>query len=192
MYSNPTDEIRVILNGTKSAFSPANVNLNIKAFKYYTNINNDNVSNVKNAFITAASQDRDTTNSDLAILFTGKEMTGNWIGISSQYNGNSASAYAVGQMVSAGSSTPYHATPTQRILLTTHELGHMFGANHPYAYNWSVGSSKYYTVMWSPFMGTSSPNYMQNEFSNLNNHGDSSHNNILYIVNNKNTIAGFQ
>lgn len=192
VYSNPTGEIQTILNGAESAFSPANVDLNIKAYKYYTNINNDNVSNVKTAFITAASNDRDVTNSDIAILFTGKEMTSNWNGISSQYTGSSDKAYAVAQMVSSGSSTTYHATPTQRKILTTHELGHIFGTQHSEAYKWDSGSTHYYTAMWSPFMGTSSPNYMQNEFSNLNNHGDTSHNNILYIVANKNTVAGFQ
>jgi hypothetical protein len=46
--------------------------------------------------------------------------------------------------------------------------------------------------MRSPFGGISFPNYMQIEFSNLNDHGDSSHNNILHVVSNKGTIAGFQ
>lgn len=80
----------------------------------------------------------------------------------------------------------------KKITFTTHELEHNFDAIHGEAYSWDSGSSHYYTAMWSPLMGSTYPNYMQPEFSNLNNHGDSSHKNILHIVTNNNTIAGFQ
>lgn len=191
-FSNPNAEIQNILAGVESVFSPANVDLNIKSYKYYTNIPNDEASEVLSDFASIAANDRDSTNSDLAFLFTAKEMTGSAIGRARTFTGSSGQAYAVGQMVSGGLFNTYQATSVQKIILTAHELGHNFGATHDEAYSWDSGSSHYYTAMWTPFMGSTFPDYMQAEFSNLNNHGDSSHNNILHIVANKNTIAGFQ
>lgn len=191
-FSNPSTEIQRIFNGISSAYSPSSVNLNIKAYRSYS-ISNGYSSDVHNRFTTAASSDRDSTNSDIAFLFSGKEMTGDTIGTSDVYTGSSSQAYGVAQMVSAGSSSTYQATATERVILTTHEIGHIFGATHEEAYDWwNNYIYHYYTAMWTPFMGTSYPDYMQNEFSNLNNHGDSSHNNILNIVASKSTIAGFQ
>ncbi|KKF99519.1 M12 family metallo-peptidase [Methanosarcina mazei] len=191
-FSSPNAEMQNILAGVESIFSLANVDLNIKSYTYYSTIPNDEACEVLSDFASIAANDRDSTNSDLAFLFTGKEMTGSDIGCARVFNGNSGQAYAVGQMVSAGYINSYQATSLQKIILTAHELGHNFGATHDEAYSWDSGLSHYYTVMWTPFMGSIFPNYMQDEFSNLNDHGDSSHNNILYIVANKNTIAGFQ
>lgn len=120
-------------------------------------------------------------------------MTGSAIGTSDVYTGSSSQAYGVAQMVSGGSLSSYQATSTERVILTTHEIGHIFGATHEEAYDWwNNYIYHYYTAMRTPFEGTSYPNYMQNEFSNLNNHGDSNHNNILNIVASKSTISGFQ
>jgi len=187
-FSNPNSEIQNMLTSVASAFSPGNVNLNIKAYKSYT-ISNGSPDSVFTSFVTTAANDRDSTNSDLAFLFTGKEMSGSEIGIGSVYNGNSGQAYAIGQMVAAGLLSSYQATSAQRKALTAHELGHNFGATHEEAYGWVVVTSHYYTSMWTPFQSGSK---MKTEFSNLNNHGDSSHNNILHIATNKDTIAGFQ
>lgn len=193
-YSDPSAEIQGILASVESlAFSPANVNLNINAYNYYANIPNGDPKDVFADFESVAESDRDSTNSDLAFLFTGKEMSGSVIGKAYIYTGSSDRAYAIGQMVSAGSSSSYQATSTGRKVLTTHELGHNFGATHEEAYSWDICYIfHHYTAMKTPFEGTSFPNYMQIEFSNLNDHGDSSHNNILHVVSNKNTIAGFQ
>ncbi|WP_462273274.1 M12 family metallo-peptidase [Methanohalophilus sp.] len=191
-FSNPTAEIQSIISSVDSnAFSSANVDLNIKAYKKYTSISNGNVTDVMADFKSTAATDRDHTNSDLAFLLTGKEMTGSWIGLAKTFTGSSNQAYAVGQMKSAGLFSSYQATATERKVLTAHELGHNFGATHDEAYSWGT-ITHYYTAMWSPFEGTSFPDYMQIEFSNLNDHGDSSHNNILNIVTNKGTVAGFQ
>jgi len=189
LFSNPTAEIQNMMSTVASAFSPGNMNLNIKAYRYYTNIANGNAQTVLNNFVTAAANDRDSTNSDLAILFTGKEITDDNIGIANSYNGNSGQAYSVAQMVSAGLLASYQATSSQRKSVTAHEFGHNFGAAHNEGYDYYVLGSHYYTAMWTPFQAGSA---MKTEFSNLNNHGDSSHNNILHILTNKNTIAGFQ
>lgn len=191
-FSNPSNEIQRIFNGISSAYSPASVNFNIKTYRSYS-ISNGASSDVQSRFKTAASSDRDSTSSDIAFLFSGKEMTGDSIGTSDVYTGSSSQAYGVAQMVSGGLLSSYQATPTERVILTTHEIGHIFGATHEEAYEWwNNYVYHYYTAMWTPFKGTSYPNYMQNEFSNLNNHGDSNNNNILHIVASKSTIAGFQ
>jgi hypothetical protein len=189
LFSNPTAEIQNMMATVASAFSPGNVNLNIKAYRYYTNIANGNAQAVLTNFGSAAANDRDSTNSDLAFLFSGKEFSDSNIGISNTYNGNSNAAYGVAQMVRAGLLSSYQATSSQRKSVTAHELGHNFGATHNEAYDYYILGSHYYTSMWTPFQGGSA---MKTEFSNLNNHGDSTHNNILHIVANKNTIAGFQ
>lgn len=191
-YSNPTAEIQNILSGVNSyAFSDANVDLNIKTYRYYTNIPDGTNNEIYDDFKGVAEGDRDTTNCDLAFLFSGKEMDGDGIGTAAVYTGSSGQAYAVAQMVSAGTFSSYQASSTGKRVLTAHELGHNFGATHNEAYTWGSWPS-YYTCITSPFEGTSYPNYMQIEFSNLNDHGDSSHNNILHVVSNKGTIAGFQ
>jgi hypothetical protein len=191
-YSNPTAEIQNILSGVDSyAFSDANVDLNIKTYRYYTNIPEGTNNEIYNDFKDVAEDDRDSTSSDLAFLFSGKEMDDEGIGTGAVYTGSSGQAYAVAQMVSAGTFSSYQASSTGKRVLTAHELGHNFGATHNEAYTWGNWPS-YYTCMRSPFEGTSYPNYMQIEFSNLNDHGDSSHNNILHVVSNKGTIAGFQ
>ncbi|MCC4766394.1 hypothetical protein FXW07_07140 [Methanosarcina sp. DH1] len=186
-FSNPTNEISNMMSTVASAFSVGNCNLNIKAYRKYT-ISNGDSQTVLNRFTSAAAAGRDSTNSDLAFLFTGKELTDSNIGIANGYTGSSNQAYGLAQMVSAGASTSYHATSNERRAVTTHELGHMFGATHGEAYDWYVVAVHYYTSMLSPFKGST----MQSEFSNLNNHGNSTRNNILHIVANKGTISGFQ
>ena len=187
-FSNPTSEIQNMMATVASAFSPGSMNLNIKAYRSYT-ISNGNAQAILNSFSSVAANDRDSTNSDLAFLFSGKEFSDDNIGIANEYNGNSGAAYGVAQMVPAGLLSSYQATSSQRKSITAHELGHNFGATHTEAYDWYNLGSHYYTAMWTPFQGGSA---MKTEFSNLNNHGDSSHNNILHIVEHKNTIAGFQ
>lgn len=187
-FSNPTSEISNMMSTVASAFSVGSCNLNIKAYRMYT-ISNSDSHTVLNRFISAAATGRDSTNSDLAFLFTGKELTDiDVVGTAHEYSGSSNSAYGLAQMVSAGASTTYHATADERRALITHEFGHLFGATHGEAYDWYVGTVHYYTCMWEPFKGPT----MQSEFSNLNNHGNSNHNNILHIAANKGTISGFQ
>ncbi|WP_135605138.1 M12 family metallo-peptidase [Methanococcoides sp. NM1] len=191
-FSNPTAEINNMVASANSAFSAANVNLNTKAIYYYSNIQNDDATAVRDNFVSEASSDRDSDNCDLAFLFSGKEFDGSVIGKSMQYTGSSSEAYAVAQMVSPGIFSSYGATYNERCILTAHEIGHNFGATHSEAYKWNIASTTHFTTMWSPFAGTSYPDYMELEFSNINDHGDSSHNNIADIIANKGTVAGFQ
>lgn len=147
-------------------------------------------------FRTYYQDERDQTNSDLAFLFTGKQL-GNDVGGAFQYsNGNSANAYALAQMVRDGG--VFSGSSYQREVLITHEIGHNFGADHENssssptwarAYHWvDWWIYNKYTAMWSLWQG----NDGQIDFSNSNNHGDSTHNNIQRIRDTKATVAAYQ
>ncbi len=200
-FSNPTAEISSMIDSVNAPFSPADVTLHINDYKYYYNIQNSDACTVLYNFRASASGDRDSTNSDLAFLFSGKEFNGNGIGCAYEYDGNPNSGYGVAQMVSAGSGTSYEGSYNGRTILTAHEIGHNFGAGHEdntnpnyaRAYHWKyLYIWNRYTAMWSPFMGIGLVGGMQLEFSNRNNHGDSTHDNIRRISETKDTIARFQ
>lgn len=199
-FSNPTAEISNMVSSVNNAYSPASVTLNIKSYKYYSNIQNSDACTVRSSFASTASGDRDSTSSDLAFLFSGKEFTGDNIGCANQYSGSSSAVYGVAQMVSAGLFSTYGGSYTDRTILTAHETGHIFGADHQNsghayanAYSWDAGWWRtYYTAMWTPYKGQSYPDYMQLEFSSANNHGDSTRDNIRRISETKATVAGFR
>ncbi len=199
-FSNPTAEISNMINSVNNAYSPTGVTLNIKSYKYYSNIQNSDACTVRSNFASTASGDRDSTRSDLAFLFSGKEFTTDDIGCAWQYNGWSGGAYAVAQMVSAGIFTSYGGSYDDRTIVTAHEIGHLFGADHQNsnqayakAYSWDAGWLRTdYTALWTPYMGIFYPYYMQLEFSNANNHGDSTHDNARRISETKATVAGFR
>jgi hypothetical protein len=195
-YPNPTAEISNMISQVNNAFAPADVSLSITGYYQDSTLTGTIAYPLLCDFRTNYQDERDQTNSDLAFLFTGKQL-GNDVGGAFQYsNGNPSNAYALAQMVSDGG--VFSGSSYQREVLITHEIGHNFGADHENssssptwarAYHW-VDWLIYnkYTAMWSLWQG----NDGQIEFSNSNNHGDSTHNNIQRIRDTKATVAAYQ
>jgi hypothetical protein len=86
----------------------------------------------------------DLHRADIAILFSGKEFSGDTIGLA-----ETPGRYCVVQHVSAGGS--YTATAYGRLIVTSHELGHNFNGQHADA-GTSGGD---YTIMHTPYEGDS-------------------------------------
>ncbi|WP_445475717.1 M12 family metallo-peptidase [Methanococcoides methylutens] len=195
-YPSPETRIDRIIDDANDIYNPADVTLNINGYKYLSNVPSGNISDIKDYAIDNLDGERERTKSDLVIVFTGKECSGNWIGASQQYNGSSEAAYSAVQMVEAPG-TVYYANPDDRAILTAHELGHNFGARHDEAFKWNTTDDKiYYTAMRNPYMGTmmNYPHYMQLEFSynGTGGHGNDSCNNLNHIMVTKETLQGFR
>jgi hypothetical protein len=194
-YPNSAAEISNMISQVNTAFSPADVSLTITSYYQDSTLTSTIAYPLLCDFRTNYQDERDQTNSDLAFLFTGKQL-GNDVGGAFQYNGNSANAYGLAQMVSDGG--VFSGSSYQRDVLITHEIGHNFGADHENgsssptwarAYHWvEWWVINKYTAMWSLWQG----NDGQIEFSNSNNHGDSTHNNIQRIRDTRSVVAGFQ
>jgi len=208
-YPSPASEIASMMATTNSAFSPSyvGVNLQITTFNWDTTLTSTDRATLMNQLMTSQRSLRDSTNSDLVFLFSGKEFAGDGIGYSGQYSYGieEGSAYALAQMVDSG--TTYTASSYQRPILITHELGHNFGAMHQTltpgmdgypcyvptyarAATWTSWFTTKYSAMWSPFQAGTS---MSNEFSATDSgHGDSNHRNALRISLQKGTVAAYQ
>ena len=195
-YPNPTAEISNMISQVNTAFSPADVTLTITDYYQDSVLSGSLAYPLLCDFRVEYQDERDSTNSDLAFLFTGKQL-GNSVGGSFHYsNGNPANAYALAQMVSDGGI--FSGSLHHRCVLTTHEIGHNFGADHEdstssptwaRAFHWvEWWIFDKYTAMWSLWQGDDA----QIEFSNSNNHGDSTHNNIQRIRDTRTTVAGYQ
>lgn len=189
-FSSLGTEIYNMFSQTKTAYSKSYIgaNLVLDGYYYMTTLTNTGSSELLNEFKSEVSSQRDTENSDLATLYTGKNLDGSTIGLSKQYTSSSDQAYSIAQMRSCGIST-YQATFSQRCLLSAHEIGHNFGTTHEQAFSWISGIMTYSTVMHTPFEGG-----LMLEFSTTNSagHGDSTHNNAGIIASHKSTISGFQ
>lgn len=199
-FSNPTAEIANMLNNIVStAYSAPEVLFSISSYRYYTNIPNGDCGSVLSNFRSTSSSDRDATSSDLAFLFSGKNFYGTAGGCAYRYAGASY-GFATAQMV-AEPGTYYGATFQERSIVAAHETGHNFDAGHETdtnpayarAYTWKyLGIWDRYTAVWSQFMGVGTLGGMQLEFSNSNNHGDSTHDNVRRIRETKTTVAGYR
>ncbi|WP_187287572.1 M12 family metallo-peptidase [Methanolacinia petrolearia] len=208
-YPSSTSEITSMMSTVAEAFSPSyiGVNFQINAFSWDATLTSTDKDDLAEELVDSQSSYRDSTNSDLVSLFTGRDLDGNDIGNGGQFTNGvyEESAYSLTQMTDSG--TSYTASSYQRPILITHELGHNFGAMHqtaPSSYSgapfyipsyarastWTSWWTDYYSAMWAPFQtGTS----MKNEFSSLDSgHGDSNHNNALRISQVKATVAGYQ
>lgn len=128
---------------------------------------------------------------DISIYLGGYDVDGNVNGAAFPYP-NSRHAWA--QMVRDwwGGGWTYDGSDHGRRVVTIHEIGHMFDADHEdtggytqATYWWDWGY--YYTVMWSTYKG-SSGTY---EFSSINYHGDSTHDNARRIRETKTTVGNY-
>lgn len=129
-FSNPTAEIASMIASINDAYAPAGVQLSIKSYRYYSNIPNGDCGSVLGSFFGRASSDRDSTKSDLAFLFSGKNFDGQAGGCSYGYCGGSAWCGFAGAQMIAEPGTRYTASFRDRCILTAHETGHNFDAGH--------------------------------------------------------------
>jgi Reprolysin family propeptide. len=182
-------EISNRINDAKSAYSPASVEFSITNYKKYGSLSSGTGVQILDFFKSDIPSYRDITNSDLAILFYGKDLTDNVIGRSTTYTGSSDQAYSIVQMVE-NPGTTYHATADGKSTLIAHELGHNFAATHNEAYSWTESGTQVYSAMNATWMGDS---LMKRRFSSNDGiHGDSTHNNIQHVQSTKSTVAGFR
>jgi hypothetical protein len=195
-FSNPAGEIDKMIIDVNTAFSPADVTFNIKECQLDTTLTLNTRSSSKAYDLlcnlrTNYKNTRDSKKADVAFLFTGKQL-GNDIGGAFQYSGSATNGYGLAMMLDdngVGSGMQFWGTPTQRAVLTAHELGHNLNANHASAYDWTdYWIFHKYTAMWPEWKGDEE----QLEFSSSANHGDSTHNNIQRIKDVKATVAAFQ
>jgi len=199
-FPSPNSEMANTIAQVNSAFSPSDIGVEfqINAFCDIGTVlgSTTNPNDLLDGFKEDIKQERDSSHSDIAVLFTGKELDGDAIGITYDVPGSSGHAYVVVQMVDAGST--YQATLSQRCVNTAHEIGHVFGGQHQdatsspgyaRAYHWKDwGIWDRYTAIWTPFMGDEA----MLEFSSDTNHGDTSHDNARRIYELKGTVAGYR
>lgn len=70
-----------------------------------------------------------------------------------------------------------------------HELGHLLGADHPYAYTWrNIFNIEQRTVMHDNYLGSI---VSKLEFSSANYDGDNIHNNAMYLRQNKVAVSSY-
>lgn len=181
-------EISNRINDAEDAYSPASVVFRITNYKKYGSLSSGTGEQILNFFKFDIPPYRDITNSDLAILFYGKDLTDNVIGRSTVYNGSSLNAYSIAQMFDGPGN--YDATPNGKSVLIAHELGHNFAANHNEAFNWMESSTRVYSTMTGGWVTDS---VMKRRFSSNDGvHGNSTCNNIQHVQSTKTTVAGFQ
>ena len=198
-FPSPNYEMANTIAQVNSAFSPSDIGVEfqINAFcDIGTVLSTTNPNVLLQDFGENIRPERDSSHSDIAVLFTGKELDGDAIGITHDLHGSSGHAYVVVQMVNAGST--YQATFSQRCVNTAHEIGHVFGGQHQdatgspsyaRAYQWKDwGIWDRYTAIWTPFMGDEA----MLEFSSDTRHGDASHDNARRIYELKDTVAGYR
>jgi len=199
-FPSPNYEMANMIAQMNSAFSPSDIGVEfqISAFCDIGTVLGSTTTpyDLLQAFGENIRPERDSFHGDIAVLFTGKELDGDTIGITYDVPGSSGHAYVVVQMVDAGST--YQATFSQRCVNTAHEIGHVFGGQHQdstgspsyaRAYHWKDwGIWDRYTAIWTPFMGDEA----MLEFSSDTNHGDTSHDNARRIYELKDTVAGYR
>ncbi len=198
-FPSPNSEMADTIAQVNTALSPSDigVTLQINAFcDIGTTLSATDPRDLLDDFAANIRPQRDSSYGDIAVLFTGKELDGDAIGITYDFPGSSGHAYVVVQMVNAGST--YQATFSQRCINTAHELGHVFGAQHQdsatspsyaRAFQWTEWFIyDRYTAVWSTFMGED----MRLEYSCDTRHGDASHDNARRIYEMKGTVAGYR
>ncbi|MDO9326882.1 MAG: M12 family metallo-peptidase [Methanoregula sp.] len=201
-FSDPIAEINNRISAANSAFSPAEASFYVRSIRQDSSLTNTGTEGLLGDFRSAYSQKKVNDICDVALLLTGKSLSGSLAG-SYIYNGYTNAAWTVVQMVPR-SSQGYSATPYQRSILITHELGHTVGALHimpdgsqpsplwARPTSWADGSTTKYTVMSEYFRGDA----QQLQFSTsswwpLGYHGDANHDNRKAIIEDKTTVAAF-
>ena len=185
LFSNPTAEISNMISQVNTAFSPTGTTISIKGYRVATDLSSMDADDLLPEFRSKYSTYRDSTGSDLAFFFTGRDMV-DADGIGYVYNGNARSGWALAQMVSK---LNYSGSFSQRNILIAHEMGHNFGATHAQSTTWQEWFIfTRYTIMNDPWQGDN----MRLEYSSPSGHGDATHNNAGIITTNKGTVADYR
>lgn len=200
LFPSPNTEMTNMVAQINTALSPSDIGVSLQISAYCdlgTTLAAYNHESLLREFSAENAAFRDSTNSDIAVLFTGRDLDNEYIGASYVYVPDPDGGYAHAQMCSSGGS--YQATFSHRCINAAHEIGHLFGAGHedstaPYpsyakAYHWTEWFVyNRYTALWSSFMG----NDMCLEYSCDTRHGDASHDNARRISETKGIVTGYQ
>lgn len=202
LFPSPNTEMTNMIAQVNTALSPSDIGVSLQISAYCdlgTTLGAYDHDTLLEEFRIENSAIRDSTNSDIAVLFTGRDLNNEYIGASYTYGPNPYpdGGYAHVQMCSSGGS--YQATFSHRCINAAHEIGHLFGAGHEYlqspyppyarAYQWQEWLIyDRYTAVWSTFMG----NDMRLEYSCDTRNGDATHDNARRISETKGFVAGYQ
>ncbi len=200
LFPSPNTEMANMIAQINTALSPSDIGVSLQVNAYCdlgTTLAAYNHESLLREFSAENAALRDRMDSDIAVLFTGRDLDNEYIGAAYEYVADPDGGYAHAQMCSSGGS--YQATFSHRCINAAHEIGHLFGAGHedsttPYpsyakAYHWTEWFIyNRYTALWSSFMG----NDMCLEYSCDTRHGDASHDNARRISETKGIVAGYQ
>lgn len=201
-YTDPLTEINNRISAANTALSPADVSFYVRSIRADNSLTATGTQALIEDFRYAYTQKRDADHCDVALLLTGKSLTGPLAG-SFEYYGYSDAAWAVAQMVPR-SYQGYTASPSHMNILVTHELGHTAGALHTHPngdepdpswarpISWADGSTTKYSVMEQYFRGNDQLlQFSTDSWWPLGSHGDANHKNRQRIIEVKNIVAAF-
>ncbi|MDV0443425.1 M12 family metallo-peptidase [Methanorbis rubei] len=132
--------------------------------------------------------DLNSYQADIGVYFSGYDLPGSTALGQAESPTSSAKRYAWVQMAADQDNTSVVTGNYQaRVSVTIHEIGHLYGASHGQAFEYtSTSGSRIWTVMKDEYRPSHSWDYSSPSY-----HGDANHNNAGLIASNKFTVAGY-
>lgn len=142
----------------------------------------------------------DSNSADLVIYLGGYDCTNPNAGVGATwgYDNSDPTLRRYGWVQMADDPSLYDAIHHDRAVITLHEIGHMFDADHQdgfegpnqesynRAYQWNSGSTTTQSVVWAVMLKSTSYEYSSYDFN-----GDYYHNNALRIFQTRNVVASY-